>query len=149
MFLNISLIIWRISSGSRGELLAKFERCPRRLDNVVSTQMPQEIRFKKPATATDLLNADAHNTKCMGFEAWGAPGDVWPCRSADPASPPHANHQMALRKECLDAKGCTVRDFKELYGDAPTWHQVFADGNPQVYEKFATNGLLKKRSKHL
>lgn len=59
------------------------------------------------------------------------------------------NLQAELRTACARARGCAVADVKELLGDAPTWHQTFAEANPSYRQPFQENGLLKNRKKHL
>lgn len=122
----------------------------KKLDNVVSAAMPQTIAFVEPAAAINVQPEGALDKKCAGAARYGKkPGEPWPCVAAEPASPPPQNHQLELRSACKSNPECTVRDFPELLGETPTWHEIFAKANPGYRQALRDNGLLKKRSRTL
>ena len=128
-----------------------LDQIMKKLDNVVSALMPQHVPFhKRPDTFVDLQPEGAARQKCAGAAQYRKkPGEAWPCTAADPASPPHLNHQLELRDSCKKSKDCEVRDFPELLGESPTWHEIFVKANPNYREAIRDNGLLKKRSTRL
>ena len=126
-----------------------MDQIMKKLDNVASSQMPQTAKFAKPEGATGLQPAAALQATCGYANHWAVGAAKWPCQAVEPANPPHVNLQAELRTACARARGCAVADVKELLGDAPTWHQTFAEANPSYRQPFQENGLLKNRKKHL